>query len=336
MNLATLLAILLATPALQFAQDKCEKYKAVPIPEADKPTPAQLETLKDCESVILYYGLYDVPSDPAQARLCAFTETAEGRHTPDLGQTDQPGTTPYFWGPAILMMVYANGNGATRNLDLALRFACEVDPTGRIQHLEQMKAQNWKGTDYDFCDADHPTNTDMDAYCEGKNSNVAAVRRKKQLAAIVAKWSAEDQEAFAQLRSAANEFFETKSEVEVDQSDNYHSRMMPIPHAKLEDDFLASLIAFESGKTPKFTAADFAKADANLNAVYKQTLKKAAAGKGTIKEDGIRSIEHLWLAYLTAWVTFAHQKYPQVTADSWRVWLTRERTQQLRELDIRP
>jgi hypothetical protein len=264
MNLSLLLAVLIATPTLQFAQDACEKYKAIPIPEADKPTPEQLETLKDCESVILYYGLYDVPSDPAQARLCAYTETAEGRHVPELGRTEEPHSIPYFWGPAILMMVYANGKGAARNFDLALHFACEIDPSARIQHLEQLKAQNWKGSNYDFCDPDHKADMNMAAYCEGKALNVASVERKKQLHAIVAQWSAPDQDAFDKLRTAAVQFFESRSEVEVDQSENDHSRMMPIQHAKLEDGFLSSLTRFESGKTPKFTTADFIKADAEL------------------------------------------------------------------------
>ena len=45
--------------------------------------------------------------------------------------------------------------------------------------------------------------------------------------------------------------------------------------------------------------------------------------------DGMRETERLWLAYLVAWIQFARQKYPSVSADSWRTWLTQQRLEQL-------
>ena len=66
--------------------------------------------------------------------------------------------------------------------------------------------------------------------------------------------------------------------------------------------------------------------------IYAQALKAAASGKGGASAAKIRQNERLWLAYLTDWLTFAKRKYPNVSADSWRVWLTRDRTGQLRTI----
>jgi uncharacterized protein YecT (DUF1311 family) len=319
-------ALLLAV-SLARGQDlpaACQKYKSVRIPSGDQPSPQQAKTLAKCSSVNLYYGLGG-PADPDKARLCAYVEIA-GKQTHD----------EYFWGPAILAMVYANGQGSARNFDLALRFACEADALGsadaRIQHLEEFKAKNWKGSDFDVCDdisrsvMEHGLG--VDGACGDKDDKI----RVAKLDAIIAKWSVPDRQAFAKLQKAADAFFDARSDAETDQSGAGRAIIPAAERAALDDSFIAALARFEGGTTPNFTSADFAKADAELNAAYQKALKAAGPGKGTVTAAGIRQTERVWLAYLTAWVTFAKQKYPNVTADSWRVWLTVERTKQLRDL----
>src|SRR5260370_11534649 len=97
-----LLAVSFATAYGQPDKDlppACKKYKNVRIPNGDQPTPQQAKALTRCSSVNLYYGL-DGPADLNKARLCAYVEMA-GKQAHD----------EYFWGPAILTMVYANGKG---------------------------------------------------------------------------------------------------------------------------------------------------------------------------------------------------------------------------------
>jgi uncharacterized protein YecT (DUF1311 family) len=98
----------------------------------------------------------------------------------------------------------------------------------------------------------------------------------------------------------------------------------------LKDAFLASLRAFETSALPAFTAADFRRADAELNAVYAKALK--AGTTGTVTASGIRATERVWLGYREAWVRFGAIKYPSTAANSWRAWLTRERVTMLRAL----
>ena len=72
-----------------------------------------------------------------KARKCAYAEMDRDAKVP-LG------------GKAILMMVYANGNGATRNFDAALKLACSLggapgDDTGRVYQLDRLKKSKLGG-----------------------------------------------------------------------------------------------------------------------------------------------------------------------------------------------
>ena len=301
----------------------CKKYKTVSIPSSDRPTPEQAKALEDCSSEDLYYG-FDHPPDPTKARLCAYLEITSGDNA-------------LLSGTAILTMVYANGRGAIRNFDLAIRFACESsafpgEAARRIPHIEQLKAENWKGSDFDFCD--DIADSMHASFCSEKEYKIAEAKRRKQLDAIIAKWSTEDKQAFVKLQQAAKAFFEARQENEVDQSGTSRYTSGFSVQSELEDGFVSALSGFEGGKLPNFTNAKFTKADAALNAAYAKAMKLAARPnrQGTITVEGIRETERLWLRYLVAWVAFAKQKYPQVTADSWRGWLTEERTTQLQGL----
>ncbi|MDB4989779.1 MAG: hypothetical protein JWN04_4957 [Myxococcaceae bacterium] len=68
-------------------------------------------------------------------------------------ETDVGGT---FTGDAILMMLYANGRGVSRNLELAIKLACNGDGAEdeineRVQALETL-ASGPRKEPFDFCD----------------------------------------------------------------------------------------------------------------------------------------------------------------------------------------
>ncbi len=90
----------------------CASVKDVKLPAADRPTPAEEKALAKCVSADLYFG-FGQTSDPVKARKCAYAEMDRNDKTP-------------IGGKAILMMVYANGNGAARNFDAAIKLACSI------------------------------------------------------------------------------------------------------------------------------------------------------------------------------------------------------------------
>jgi hypothetical protein len=299
----------------------CEKYRNVPIPDADRPTTAQAMDVAKCTSSDLYYGGHG-PPDPARARQCAYLEMDGG------GNPDQP----ISLGRDILIMIYANGQGVSRNFDLALRFACGSRDAGglaSIPTLEKLKAQNWRGSDFDLC-SEPGTLDAIDCRMLAGRMKQAVSRNK--LNAILSKWSAPDKSAFATLQPTIEAFFKSRSEVETDMLSANYNRFAQEVYAELVEGLASALARLDEGEMPHFTHEEAVKADVELNQVYAQAIKRRRESRSVWRnyEEELRKTERLWLAYLVAWLQFARQKYPGVTEDSWRGWLIQERIAQMR------
>jgi hypothetical protein len=50
---------------------------------------------------------------------------------------------------------------------------------------------------------------------------------------------------------------------------------------------------------------------------------------GTVTQEDIRETQRKWLAYRDAWTAFGQRLFPRLPAETWKVWLTRERTKML-------
>jgi len=298
----------------------CQKYKNIPAPRGDASISALGSSAAKCDSGSLYYG-FDGPSQPTKARECAYGELGQG--------------VP-FGGEAILTMIYANGKGARRNLDLALKFACEMatiafaEKAGRVAHLEKLKAEGWTGSNFDVCD--DITSGYMSGFCEDKQDRFDEAERGRKLHAITARWRPVDQQALALLESAAKSYFKARSENEIDLSGSARAAFIIAENAKLVTSFITDIERFERDDLPN-PHADFTAADALLNSLYSKLLKSAGRPEmGTVTADGIRQTERLWIPYRDAWTKFGQTKYPATRAESWQTWSTQQRIAQLKDL----
>jgi hypothetical protein len=122
------------------AQD-CPMVKLSDLPKGDLPNEAerlQLKSLKK-ESGDYYYGI-GVPINYITARHLAFTEW------------DTSGVENPFSGAAILLMIYANGYGVKRNLDLCIKLAyvnvpgASAEIEGRVAHLKEIEQKSSSDT----------------------------------------------------------------------------------------------------------------------------------------------------------------------------------------------
>jgi uncharacterized protein YecT (DUF1311 family) len=303
----------------------CAAALAVPLPESGLPHPKARARLEGCDSESLYYG---AGRDDEDARMCAYIERETGGVV--------------FGGPAVLMMIYANGRGVPRNYELARRFACEIDAApaeldGRLEHLAQMEAEQ-DPADIDLCD--DITSGYMMGFCAEREARARAKERDGEWAALQSQWSAADRAAWRALREAADGFFDARVEGEVDVSGTARGAFIVGEQRQLEDDLLASVQAFERGDLPRGDAAALKAADAQLNASYHAARAAARpenpddtySALGTVMPDAIRDVERAWLKYRDAWVAFGKQRYPAVPAEAWLEYFTRRREAQLREL----
>ncbi len=324
-HVPSLLVLLLTSPVLTaFAQSQsfdpdtrrlCAALKDVEWPSGDRPTSEEKKTLASCVAADLYFG-FGQPADPVKARKCAYVEMEKGDEHLAFG------------GKTILMMVYANGKGAARDFDVALKLACEIggapiDIAGRVRRLARLKEEDWTGDTFSICD--YSAGKYMYEQCAILQDRFDKVERGGRLDAIVAKWSAGNRRASRALRAKAQKFSEARVGMEIDLSGTLEVHEV----AFLERDLISTLERFERGELPRFSSDDFRKADAAMKAAYSRTQTGSSTHWGTVTREGIRKAQQAWIPYRDAWVTFGRKKYPRVAAESWKTWVTQQRTAML-------
>ena len=168
-------------------EDTCALYKKSEAPDDDMPTEDEANKLADCDPSSFYYGI-GRKQDFVFARKCAFSR-----------EDDQ-----------TLTMIYANGKGVPRNIDLALSFVCDssndmayAEFEGRIAHLLRMKEEA-NPQDYNTCD--DITSGRSEGICAvlaaGKQESTFELEEKTWMAG----WDAATIEAFKKLKTSSATF----------------------------------------------------------------------------------------------------------------------------------
>jgi hypothetical protein len=293
------------------AKQMCAAVKSVELPAADKPTPAEEKALASCVSVDAYFG-FGQPADPIKARKCAYAEIDRGAKAPIGGQ-------------AILMMVYANGNGATRNYDAAIKLACEIggapgDDAGRVYQLDRLKKQNWAGNNFSVCD--HSSGREMYEQCAILSERFDKIERDQKFNELTSAWKPAEKKAFHTFIEEANRFYEVQAKNGVNLEGTFEVQ----EEIFFKNNLLSALQAFERGELPKYSAEEFQKSEAAEQAAYLRTQNGPETKWGTITRESVRKSQNEWLRYCNAWIAFGRQKYPSVTEQSWKAWLDQDRT----------
>jgi hypothetical protein len=293
------------------AKQMCASVKNVEFPAADKPTPAEEKALAKCTSVDLYFG-FGQPADPVKARKCAYAEIDRGAKAPLSGR-------------AILMMVYANGNGAARNYDAAIKLACDIggapgDDTGRVYQLDRLKKQNWTGNNFSVCD--HSSGREMYEQCAILSERFDKIERDQKFDELIAGWKPAEKNAFHTFMEEANRFYEVQAKNGVNLEGTFEIQ----EEIFFKNNLLSSLQALERGELPKYSAEEFQKSEAEEQAAYLRTQNGPDTKWGTITRESVRKSQDEWLRYRNAWIAFGRQKYPSVDEQSWKAWLDQDRT----------
>lgn len=263
------------------------------------------------------------------ARQCAWSE----RLATQAGLEPRYTVASVFGGSAMLAVLYANGSGVERDIPLALRFACEqgwapAEFEGRIGHLESLRGGP-ANSSFGYCD--DITSGFMMGFCADYDSEIADQKRAESLNALISHFTPAERLAFDNLRKSV-EAYAVAHAGEIDLSGSARGMFEIEAQETLRDDFIAALQAFEQGKLPHGSAAQYSQADARLNSAYRQACSDAEKNKGeygyggAVQPGGIREAERAWLKYRDAWVAFAKLRYPSVPAAAWLVLLTNNRT----------
>lgn len=321
--LLRVLAILILPLSLR--SQECEKMKIADFPKKDLPADVDLAHVKPTdikadESNKYYYGI-GVPVDYGKARRLAFLEMAArgGREDP-------------IEGSSILMMLYANGFGVERNLDISIRLACAnvggsgAEVEGRLQHLKDMKSGVSKGV-FDVCD--DATSGYLDNFCASIHSELTDIARNASIDSVTRNWPKPRREAYERLRRAASGFFSERADSEIDQSGTAHIAIVDDELASLEDGFKEDISNADKCNFSNFSVQEYIEADKQLNRIFSKIMADKHFQHGTVTQTGIRSAQRKWIAYRDAWVVFGAVVCPGVTGASLKTMLTQERVSQL-------
>jgi uncharacterized protein YecT (DUF1311 family) len=296
---------------------QCLRVRAQQAPARDRPHSGDLQR---CDASDLYYDTRNMDqasdADWRKVRECAFRTSDNG----------------------VLMMLYANGNGVSRNLGLATKYACSLDSSpaemqARVAHLRRIAAGVGE-QGFDQCD--DSSSGHMQGSCAAFRERQREAQRNARLAAISANWSARERLNFDMASKAAHDFAQHRSAYETDLSGAARLALQVEASANELDQFARDIESFESGKLPRFTEAEFQSLDEKLNEVYKrfmETPPSSASYLGTIRKSAVDRTQHAWLAYRDAMELFASARYPSVPSSAWRALLTSRRLRQITELD---
>lgn len=176
-------------------------------PPTDRPSTAQVATLKGCSSEALYYGI-GMPADPVKARQCAFAEI-EGEQ---YGGPSQP-----YFGKGMLAIIYANGVGAKQDYDVAVHMACGLDnaaaETGpRIDRLAKLRAANSPRSQVDAC-LDTSSGA-LGGMCAAHHASLDEQAREQRIARLAGSWAAPQRQAYDRLRNSAETYASTLHEMD--------------------------------------------------------------------------------------------------------------------------
>jgi uncharacterized protein YecT (DUF1311 family) len=240
-----------------------------------------------------------------------------------------------FGGMAMVMVIYANGVGAKRDLDLAIHMACGLqaapaEHNGRVTSLAAMRSQA-KPAEFSFCQ--DTTSGYAGGCCAAHEQRFTEVRREAYFESVAKGWTPAQRQAFARLRKAADAFIAARTSNEVDLSGTLRGAFAIEEEEQRWKAFQATLAQLVKGGPPG-TPTTLAAADARLNAAYRriQSAKPDEHEWGTVDQKGVRETERVWIAYRDAWLAFARIVYPRASAEGLARVLTEERTRMLNEI----
>jgi hypothetical protein len=338
MRRCILLAITLFTASLTSAQSSlpsqhnlsddvanaCKKILATaPQPPAEPTGSFQL----DCDSAAYYFGI-GRPRDFVAARRCAYVERTKPSET----------DSNIFYGPGVLSMIYANGEGTPRNIALARRFTCENswaapgELEGRLDLLKQI-ASAAHPQHFDLCDT--ATSGLSEGWCESITTRKSDAVRNTKIEEIKSSLPATAQASFHQLQAAEDRFEDLRVKNEIDLSGTGRAAFSLEEQTALRNQFLSNLKMLQ--KPMPATPASFISADQELNTLYakvRKTLPPAESEKsdyGTINFAGVRETQRAWVQLRDSWIAFVKLAYPSLPFEQVAATLTIQRTHQLRE-----
>ncbi len=296
---------------------QCLRVRTEEPPDADRRFERNTDRKNDCSATDLYYDASNAVAtqhpDWRPVRQCAFA-------TQDFG---------------VLMMLYANGEGVTRNSKLATKYACSLDSAvaemaGRVQRLS-VRSGRRGGEHFDLCD--DITSGYMQGVCAAIQERQQEKIRNAQLAQYVKNWRPDELTALQGLKDQLRDFANHRAQDETDLSGTARAALQIEAQSSEYEQFLQDIEKIRSCKRPGQGAAN-GTLDLRLQQAIKNLTSQQAKNDlnfGTVEPIGIQRTQQAWQKYRDAWRQLVVTKCPHTDSRPWLAALTARRLAQLRE-----
>lgn len=101
---------------------------------------------------------------------------------------------------------------------------------------------------------------------------------------------------------------------------------------RLEEDFVKLGYGFAPGQPPKFSSDALVAVDKTLNDYFSRVtsaLPDACSVPNCTSSGTEREVQRDWIRYRDAWTTFGTLRFPDISSETWRNYLTIQRNLQL-------
>ena len=101
---------------------------------------------------------------------------------------------------------------------------------------------------------------------------------------------------------------------------------------RYDHDFLLMAHGFSPGPAPTFTSDDLVAADGTLNSYFEKVsgiLPVTCSGSNCLSQSTFREVQRDWIRYRDAWITFGTLRWPTISSETWRTYLTQQRSAQM-------
>ena len=330
---ASFAAVFLAIPLCAIAQAVQQEVAPPPaecIAALSRPFDGGLDPRiePDCDSTAFYYGI-GRDRDYDAAKSCALIER--------INHVEAKDGSP-FPGAGILSMIYANGDGTPRDINLAKRFVCEnkeaatSETAARLRVLDNIAKTPQTAGRYSLCGV--ATTSLTLGWCASLQLRVADGKRYDEMVKIVDKLSPAGVEAFKKLQAAEGDYEAARSQKEIDLTGAARGVWVLQEQDRVRTQFVSDLKLFS---TPNYSQpVTLATVDALINKDYTSVrVNGAKIFLGTtITVAGVDETQAAWLKYRDAWRAFEGVVNPAVSSDAVATQISRERLTQLHKLSI--
>lgn len=290
---------------------QCRDVQSLTMPKEDMPSTQELDDLTDCNTDD-YYG-FDHSVNYKRAKICAYK----------------------FKDNHILAMLYANGYGVKKNIDLALHYTCLIDGslaeiTSRINGLQQIKNEKSKKV-FELCE--YETSYHTTTVCSEIRSQIISKKARIGMQKTFKRFNKEEKALFNQLSSQGDEYIELRTENEM----NRAGRMAGIFQGDERVDLIikntAIIASMSNCRIHEYTEKDYRIVDDALNSIYKEILL-GEDGDLSFTVAGVKKTQRAWLRYKILIEKLGALRCPHINPFTWGTIVTKQRLKQLKAIRL--